>query len=289
MIPAPEGTAFRLAAETITRSPYCASDAARDLIAEGTSALARNPGVVRIIELPSTMSELYRDNTSSVRPAAEKCTLIGLAGWVAWDAADKIRDKGCDMASACIRFSLAHSIMYEAIAELALDQSDRWIIDCLFARMEMANLDESLRHKPSITLTISKSIGADIPFLAFLMKIGASGEDIVHGLDCLEQLILARQLSDDACDWYEDMKAGHRTLVTELLIKNAGAKKNRAVYRHAFEKKIKFKVAQMIRNAARRSVKHACEMSCFTSTRALERLPRSYVEMADKVLAKKPA
>ncbi|MES2314833.1 MAG: hypothetical protein V4524_02765 [Patescibacteria group bacterium] len=96
----------------------------------------------------------------------------------------------------------------------------------------------------------------------------------------------ARQLSDDALDWPEDMKKGQHTLVTLWLEQAIGKGRSVREYRKAFDTTVSPRVARKILRHSRLSISHARKMTCFTSTEFLEELPRFYETMATNILKK---
>ena len=139
---------------------------------------------------------------------------------------------------------------------------------------------------------VLKSIGATIPMIMLLVNIGASQRDIDNCYAYFYHLIGARQISDDALDWPDDIKKGHGTSVTQWLEKLAGKKLpgqkiSIRTYKKAFNEIVTPRVDCKILWHARKSIEYAKQMTCFKSTEPLEELPRFYEDMATELIAKR--
>ena len=263
--------------------------------------LAAKPNIGKILEFPLRGAETL---SSSGHKETVVCTAIGIAGWAAWTAADRIRDGenalrgtscgGNDFGSLggdLYVFSILRPIIDELIGKLSLSESHLRRLIGIMGKMEYANSTHcsmGVREQSSW-----KSMGAAIPLLALMMKAGAPGakasemdslnKDISLCENYFYHLILARQLSDDALDWKED--AGGIGNGKEL--KTIGANGDTLVVKwleDAFEERIKYQVAKEMLKTSRQAVKIARDISCFINTEFLEELPRYYEKMAERIL-----
>ncbi|MDE1975263.1 MAG: hypothetical protein KGI49_02000 [Patescibacteria group bacterium] len=260
--------------------------------------ICESDGPMGLISLPvQAAAECIHKPDLDALHSARTCAALGLAGWTGWTAADRMRDNGSENQSVddCVVFSAAMAIMDGLLRSLRLPEACGELFESVIVFMEDANLRESRSSERDISCfdlqslvktSIDKSIGAAIPLMAFMIKMGADIEDLVSCISYFQYLISVRQLSDDACDWREDMRARRHTVVTELLRRTAGRRATTRKYAAVFEKQVKFDVATMILDAARQSIAHASKMTCFKSTEFLEKLPRHYEEMASGILMK---
>ena len=279
----------------IESSPCLSSGSIKHLFFSEAERICSASGAMTMIVLPRIARRSSKLEYLSDSSTSDICEAVGIAGWAAWTAADNIRDAlpDIDNSRACILFSISLMVMNNLLHRLDLSQEDHDVLERLLGKMEQANLEEPLTFKDHCnmealtSISIDKSIGAAIPMLALLMKSVVPRSDISLSLKYFRHLILARQLSDDACDWREDIRDGRRTVVTELLRKTAGDGKTNRQYVAVFEKQVKFEVADMILKAARHSIGYARKLTCFTDTKCLEKLPDHYEEMALKILAKR--
>jgi hypothetical protein len=209
------------------------------------------------------------------------CVAIGLAGWAAWTAADRIRDGENNLSGKndggnihdLYIFSILRPIIDELIDKLSLPDVHMNHIKRIIGTMEYANAGHcvlNIREQSS-----SKSMGAAIPLLVLMMRVGASHKDISLCEDFFRYFILARQLSDDALDWKEDSGITNATLIVKLL-------------EDVFEEKVKYEVAAEILKRSRQAIEKARGISCFNDTGLLEELPRYYEKMADRILKNIP-
>jgi hypothetical protein len=255
----------------ILESGYFVEDGSKILINEHLRVLAKQPNIRKILELPLRGAEALSFN--GLKETAI-CTAIGLAGWAAWTATDRIRDEG-GLNDDLYIFSILRPIIDELIGKLSLLESHLRCLVGIMGKMEYANSSHcsmGVREQSSW-----KSMGAAIPLLTLMMKYGASNKDISSCEEYFYYLILARQLSDDALDWKEDSGViGNSTLVISWLEK-------------AFEEHVKYKVAKEMLKRSRQAIEKARSISCFTNTGFLEELARYYEEMAERILKKTPA
>jgi len=301
-----------MAISLILESGYFVADGSKDLIGRRMRESAAQPNIRKILDLPRRGYEALIQvalNESAPKERSDKvnaviiCTAIGLAGWVAWTAADRIRDgenparanagNGADGFNDDLYvFSILRPIIDELIGRLSLPTIYLKRLKRIIGMMEYANSSHcALGTREQ---SIWKSMGAAVPLLALMMKVGAQGtkaseidalnKNIVLCEDFFRNFILARQLSDDALDWKEDAGVGNGGR-----LKTAGANGDTLVVRwmeRAFDRQVKYEVAAEMLKRSRRAVEKARNMSCFTDTVFLEELPRNYEEMAEKILRK---
>lgn len=269
----------------ILDSGYFVADGSKDLIGMRLRELAVQPNIRKILELPcrgyETLSFKDIDGRQIINARDENapliCAAIGLAGWAAWTAADRIRDgeniacgASCDGNGEDLYiFSILRPIMDELVGKLSLPTVYIKRIKHVIGMMEYANS----RHCALGARKQSswKSMGAAIPLMALMMKVGASNKDIEACESFFYHFIMARQLSDDALDWKEDSGATNDTLVVKWLGR-------------AFEERIKYEVAKEMLKRSKRAAKKARSISCFTDTGFMEELPGYYEKMAERVL-----
>jgi hypothetical protein len=248
----------------------------------------------RIICIPQTayknIKSKYISDNKYTSDDIDPLIALGIIGWTIWTFMDMIRDKHENtlVLNNDHDYIAIYSILRPVIDKITYkylphnkksDSILRKICYMEYANSNFCTIETKHQY-------ILKSIGIAIPMLIFLIKIGASKKDIQSCYRYFYHFIGARQLSDDAYDWREDMKNSQRTLVTEWLEKDIG--KNRSVreYRKSFNRTVSPRVARTILKHAKTSMRYARKISCFTSTEFLEELPRFYEEMAQKILAK---
>jgi len=272
----------------ILESEYFVADGSKDSIDRQLRELAAKPNIRKILELPLQGAEAL---TFNGHKEVVVCTAIGLAGWVAWTATDRIRDgenawrgincggNGDDL----YVFSILRPIIDELIGKLSLPTIYIKRTKRIIGMMEYANSSHCVfdtRERSSW-----KSMGAAIPLLALMMKAGTSNKDISSCESYFYYLILARQFSDDALDWKEDATG----VGNGGKLKTVGANGNTLVVKWlevAFEEKVKYQVADEMQKSSRRAIKIARNISCFVDTEFLEELPRYYEEMANRIITK---
>jgi hypothetical protein len=295
---------IEIAIRLILESGYFVEDASKRLIEGHLRTLVKQPNIRKILELPCqaygslTQSD---QNKGRLEGGLDKtnvvtiCTAIGIVGWAAWTAADRIRDNESVSSGTggpsddLYIFSILRPIIDELIGRLSLPTIYLKRLKQAIGMMEYANSSHcalGVREKSSW-----KSMGAAIPLLALMMKVGVTGakasemevlnRDIALCEDFFYYFILARQLSDDALDWKEDASKGkvsnqsNDTLVVKWL-------------EGAFEEQVKYKIAAEMLKKSKRAIENARNISCFTDTGFLEELPRYYEEMAERILQKQP-
>jgi len=266
------------------------------LIERHLRELTAKPNIRKILELPIRVAEVLiktaPESLGKNGPSKDSlliCTAIGIAGWAAWTAADRIRDgenavRGISCDDLYV-FSILRPIIDELIGKLSLPAIYLKRLKHIIGMMEYANSSHcsmGVREQSSW-----KSMGAAIPLLALMMRLNASDKDIASCERLFYYLILARQLSDDALDWKEDASGignggkgkindhNNDTLVVKWI-------------EEAFEERVKYQVAREMLKTSRQAVKMARDISCFTNTEFLEELPRYYEEMAERILQKQP-
>jgi geranylgeranyl pyrophosphate synthase len=124
--------------------------------------------------------------------------------------------------------------------------------------------------------------------LGLLMSVRAADRDIRACKRYFYHLIMARQLSDDACDWREDLKADKSTLIVCWMRKDCSSQKSPSEIEALFRDRIKPRAAKEILRCARASIAAAREICCLADTEFLEELPRYYKDMAMRILARRP-
>lgn len=260
--------------------------------------MVAQPNIRKILELPCQAYGSLAQSAKNKGPAEGDldktnvitiCTAIGLAGWAAWTAADRIRDGENDVRGISCDdlyvFSILRPIIDELVGKLSLLESHLRCLVGIMGKMEYANSSHcsmGVREQSSW-----KSMGAAIPLLALMMRLNASDKDIASCERLFYYLILARQLSDDALDWKEDASS----IRNGKKLQTIGANGDTLVVKwleDAFEEHVKYKVAKEMLKTSRQAVKMARDISCFTNTEFLEELPRYYEEMAERILQKQP-
>jgi hypothetical protein len=297
---------MEMAVRLILDSPYIIEDISKRSVDARMRKFLAFSNISKILELPyrgyiSLTDKSFANDRSASKMEVAICTAIGLAGWTAWTAADNIRDggKGGKSPSNSIGyddhnhgddlyvFSILRPIIQDLIESLSLSSHHMSRIIQIISTMEYANAEHcalGIREWSSW-----KSMGAAIPFLGLMMKIGATEEDIDHCQSFFYYFISARQLSDDALDWREDIggckdsNSGNKvinkvndTLVTKWMERD-------------FQRRIKYAVAIEMRRRSRQAIEEAQKISCFTDTGFLEELPRYYERMAENIISSQSA
>lgn len=230
-----------------------------------------------IIELPEHADIHLPRNTyypSSIQKIKETSVALGIIGWVIWTAIDNIRDEGKNSSNEIMIFSILRpaidNILYSSMMSPKMIRN-------LLNKIGIMEYTNSLWCTPKLKdHYILKSIGVAVPMLVFLIKIKAGKKNIDLCYKYFYHFIGARQLSDDALDWPEDMEKGTRTLVTQWLVEAIGENRSVREYRKAFDTIVAPKVNQTILKHAKSSIRYAQKITCFTSTEFLEKLPRFY-------------
>ncbi len=265
------------AIQLIKNSSYIVSKETKKQIEQNIRATLNYKNIRQIILLP--------EQTNLANKTV--CVALGIIGWTLWTAMDRIRDKQDysqnKLDRDLVTFSILRPIIDDLLHQLNLTKLKFNQIRNIVGTMEYANSKFCKLHLRQ--QYILKSIGVAIPMLIFLMKNKASKKDTDLCYKYFYHLIGSRQLSDDACDWHEDIKEGHKTLVTEWLIDNAGKNKSYREYIMSFCKTVSPKVANEILWHSRLSRSYARRMKFFKSTKFLEELPQFYEEMALRILA----
>lgn len=263
------------AAKLVLDSPLISSGNLREIVVASLDRLIARPGIRNIIALPCLAGRFLRERYRILPRETRICMAIGLAGWAAWTAADDIRDGDCEKTggkSAGImlaEFSLLSQVMHALVDKLGLSAAGRRKIASIIGAMEEANCMEGsidVRRR-----SVDKSLSVIIPVVALMMKAGASNADIAAFEDSFRHFILARQLSDDALDWKEDVANGERTAVIELI-------------EEAFAKDLRSRIAGEIVRESQQALRGMARISCFTDLSFLEDLPAAYKNMAERIL-----
>lgn len=268
----------------ITGNVRIIADDSKRLIGARLRALTGQPGIRKILELPCLGGRSLGRRGALKERDIISCTAIGLAGWTAWTAIDRVRDgenrSQEEDAADIYAFSALRPVIDDLVRGLSLPAACANRISRIIGTMEYANAPQcalGARDRSSW-----KSMGAAMPLMALMMKAGASDADVGACEGFFHRFILARQLSDDALDWREDTgqsrsaKAIGGTPVTELLGRY-------------FDREGKYEIAMEIRTEARRAIQEACGIECFEDTRFLEGPASHYAEMAEAIIARRPA
>ena len=282
------------AQKKLLNSPYITCGHIRKALKERVEHILSMAGIKKIISLPFYANELIRITQPGLRSSAIlACMTIGLAGWTAWMDIDDLRDRDSSSSSTSDKLSIFSSllfVMHGMASSLGLSEENRHILGDILGRMEQANKEESSIEYFDDCLSVRqrtswKSMGAALPMLIMLMSARATRYDIDHCKNYFYYLILARQLSDDACDWLEDLNNGKKTLITCWFKRYSNKEKmNNKELADLFESKIKAKTAKEILRYAKMSIVSARKINCLQSAGFLEELPRHYEEMAGRIL-----
>lgn len=319
----------KVANSHILSSACASSEIINQKISVAIQFVLQGKNIRRVLELPMRTGKEFVGLNPVDNEVLEICVAIGIAGWAAWTYSDAIRDNeplnGLENKSGddkdnesnqndrLASFSILQSIMYELINRLQLPLNKLRRLYRLVASMEEANCgngkSERLCEKRIENrvyglrrTSAEKSMGAAIPLLALMMKTGASKKDIHSCQKFFFHFILVRQLSDDACDWREDLASGRETLVTrwildeiprnslcgtdledtyETLNKNTSEKMKKI-----FDEKISLRTAREIIKQSHRAVYYARKITCFKNIDFLESLPQFYEKNAAEVICK---
>ena len=266
------------ALQLIKNSPYIISQDSWHYVEKQIHKILSYKRIEKIILLPKNIQ--FIDTACSTTTIA-----VGIVGWTVWTMMDDIRDEKINDTQILYVYSVLRPIMDEFIHSLKMPDQHLDCIRKIIGTMEYANSDMctfSVSEKD-----IFKSIGATVPMIMLLVNIGANQKNIDLCYAYFYHFIGARQLSDDALDWPEDMKKGHRTLVTEWFKEAAGNGKSIKEYRKFSNDIVAPKVDNKILWHARKSIGYARQITCFKSTEPLEELPKFYEDMATELIAKR--
>ncbi len=275
----------------IRSSPYIISEHAWKNIEPYIENYTREGKVRKIILLPQVAHTLFTgqyQQTKNHNTTVTRAIALGVVGWTIWTAIDRVRDREGgtrnDQLDDIDTFSYLRPLIDELLSKLCLSKINIEFLSRKIALMEYANSRSCQLsvHKQSVY----KSIGVSIPFLAYLMNMRVHEE---HLKDCERyflHLIAAKQLSDDALDWKDDVKNEQHTPVTEWLRKS-NQKNPGELYEKLFDDHVKTQTSRAILHHSRLSIKYAKQMTCFTSTEFLEELPRFYEDMALRIIAER--
>lgn len=285
------------ARDYILGHPIIVSDLMRESVANLIDDMSEKENIKNIIILPIQAWGLLKNQRSLDMKDGVKCVALGLAGWTAWTRADDIRDGEEDMDAikdGMANFSVLQSVVHDIIRELSLKKEDRNRIIEILGKMEDANSKENARNDCVMNIrerSIWKSMGAAVPMMAFMMKARRPETEIKACEDFFRHFILARQLSDDACDWPEDLFNGRKTPVTEwiedesdpFMIIDMDMDKSKEI----FDRHVASKIAREIRDRACEAIDCVRKIDAFRDTGFLEELPGFYLGMANKILERR--
>ncbi len=268
----------------IKDSPYIITEKQWKHIEGYLNKIIEKVGFRKIILLPriayNLLQKQYLSNEES--NTHKTCVSLGIIAWAAWTAIDEIRDEEQPDSDYIVIFLILRPIVDELIDDLCLQKK---LSDRLIGKISiMEHVNSKIYPTPIKSHYILKSIAVSVPLLALMMKIETESKYIKLCQKYFYHLIGARQLSDDALDWPEDMKKDQHTLVTQWLIETVGKDRSVREYRKAFNKIVSPRVARKILRHSRLSMSYARKMTCFTSTEFLEELPRFYETMATNIL-----
>ena len=296
------------AIDCILASPYITSQKIRAKIKELISNIMSKQGMTSIIVLPEQLQKSALPHISISDAALSHSLIIGIAGWTAWMHADTIRDKtdekspvGCAIDNLSI-YTILHSIVHETLRKIDTTDEEYARIATLIGKMEQANYEETGEtnvnnvfeadkesYNDSLSLrerTVAKSVGAAIPLLVLMMIGGASREDIEHCMSFFTHFLRARQLSDDAMDWKDDITNGRRTLVTQWIDDEVSTDADMYEKSEAFNGRVLFMIAREIHKNILIAQKSARKISCISNCGFLVGLLLPYVQMIDRILKK---
>ncbi len=319
----PSDSCVSSATELILRSKLIRSDASKNEVATAIEELCSKPKIKSLIELPIKADNVLEDRAGLGGEKLTKYVALGMAGWAAWTYIDDLRDNdtcsrviqvknseeaNCPLCRLDQEFggvtgkkepsrkvvmsSILLSIFYSILGEVCPKREN---YDCMLeiiGKMEQANMDEAFRPPnpkdpdDPIEPMAWKSMGAAIPLLAYMMDLGAPKAQLETLKEYFYNLILARQISDDACDWQEDMLTGKSTLITDRLEKYLKNGPEFGDLNEIFEKMASNLAAQEIKKYAEASLNHTKALTCFTSVEFLEKMPLFYLDMAESMLYK---
>ncbi len=299
-------------------------------ISVAIQCILRGKNIRRVLELPMRAGKELVGVEPIDGEVLDACVAIGIAGWAAWTCSDAIRDSeplnelgnesngGKDNASnrndRLAVFSILQSITHELINRLQLPLNKLRHIYRLIASMEEANCGNGKSERPCEKrienrvyglrrTSAEKSMGAAIPLLALMMKSSANKKDIRNCQKFFFHFILARQLSDDACDWREDLAGGRETLMTRWILNeipedssawNESDENAKNVFNDdipkelakIFDEKVSLWTAREIIKQSCRAVYYARKITCFKDVEFLESLPQFYEKNAMEVIEK---
>ncbi|MDD5165108.1 MAG: hypothetical protein PHG25_01030 [Candidatus Pacebacteria bacterium] len=240
--------------------------------------------ISNIVLLPhracSLFTKKFKIDTGRNNP--DLTVAIGLVGWTIWTLFDQIQDEKMLDVTHLNMFSTLRPIIDEHIGALHLSDKEK---SKLIGKISMMEYAESQTNNLNVKQKyILKSLAVSVPLLSLLMSVRVEIKNIKLCQKYFHHLLGARQLSDDALDWPEDMKKGQHTLVTQWLIETIGKDRSVREYRKAFNATVSPRVARKILRHSRLSIRYARQMTCFTSTEFLEELPRFYETMAMNIL-----
>lgn len=246
----------------------------------------------KIIDLPldaaAKLSNTYKHKLDEEQGLIQKIHAIGLIGWTIWTAIDTIQDSEHEKENSYIPndplalFLILRPIVDEMLNSIYLSKNDKKKLVRKISMMEYVNSTWCTLHIKD--RFINKSVGVSVPLLLLLLSVGAETKYIKLCQKYFHHFIGARQLSDDALDWPEDMKKKQPTLVTQWLEEAIGADKSLHEYRKVFDTTISPRVARKILKHSHLSIRYAKQMTCFTSTEFLEELPKFYEVMTTHIL-----
>ena len=178
----------------------------------------------KIILLPLIFKGLIKED------ALMKLVTANMCGWIAYTIFDDILDNQIGSELLPIAESLSRR-MYDLYFSLLPSQKDRSFIMEIFDRADESYfLEKKFCHLALINNQISlknfepyndhdfvrqKSMGCSVNIIIALLLINIPPRNT---LDFFRKFLSARQLSDDAADWFDDLKSGIQTEPTCMIL-----------------------------------------------------------------------
>lgn len=267
-----------ISTQRLLGSSYIQSEYMRSDIRVLIDNIKSKENILNCIILPTKASTLFMPPLKTTENNTILCTAIGLAGWTAWTYADAIRDDDYPHSKSDLLsiYTVLVSMVHDCIRQLNLSQDNYTIVSSLFGIMERANYEEYFDYKYNSNQLrnnfgfdgrmCSKSIPVSIPMLAIFMNSGASKKDIDLCLSFFGNFLDARQLSDDALDWQEDMLANRHTLVTYWIDNQARKDSCISSNKDIFENIVSDHASQQIQKSLDLAQTDANNISCIKNT-----------------------
>lgn len=168
-----------------------------------------------------------------------KLGVANVFGWLAYTIYDDLLDQEKDpsalpIANVSLRVltSMYESILPENIEFRMLfhtvmdrlDEANAWEVNYCRIKIEDGKIDGKRLHIPDFGTNeqiADKSLGHGLGPLAMLFFLGYSleSQETKQLLEFFKHYLIAKQLNDDAHDWQKDLRMGHITPVTALLLK----------------------------------------------------------------------
>lgn len=258
--------------------------------------IIRSKNIDIILLTPFILAKSLRKTNKIKKEFLQKLSYINTLGWMAYTIYDDLIDNDKDIKwlplanIICRRMDMMFtqllpecSIFLKEYLTIMnrLEESNFWEIEnCRLTKERVPNFTNIKRLS-------DRSMGHALTSMAILHKINANEKDIYELKNFYYYFLAAKQMSDDAHDWENDLKKGQINSASAEIFKLTSERKNGNKLKLIFWEKVFDKYAERILEYCTNAKSSLMQISCLKNTKYFDKMVDKVINSTNLALSEK--